>query len=191
MRVAPAPPHRALARRSRSHGCRRRHVILVCAGGSRTRTRTVQGPPRLGLGGGNGFQPRIAPTTRTRPTPDPPHAPNVCARARRVGSRFDLGRTYRTRRPSGRLSCSRGGCLARAPCGGAPTTRAGTRWAQSALRSPLVAVTHPDHECPCVPCPLVRRWVRWGVCHAVRGTRTWSTHLTCAQGPCVARGSGR
>ena len=34
--------------------------------------------------------------TGTRPAPDPPHASNVCARARSASSRFDLGRTCRT-----------------------------------------------------------------------------------------------
>ena len=137
-------PHRALAvtwlpppalRRSRppqpwsyrppaaGSGCWR--VILACAGGSRARTVQIH-LARVRVAAcriqtlNRAHEPN---PTRTRPT----------ARSGRVCSgtedrfKVDLGRTYRTRRPSGRPSR---GCPAHAPCGGAPTTRAGARWAQ-------------------------------------------------------------
>jgi len=102
---------------------RRARDPRVRAGGSRART--VHRPTWLGLGmaacrtqpPNRAHQPH---PSRTRPTA------RVCTEGR-----FDLARAHAAHGGlQGKPSCSRGGCLAHAPCGGAPTTRAGARRAQ-------------------------------------------------------------
>ena len=146
---------------------------------------SVQGPPRLGLGGWQRIQmsSRVHDRypTRTRPTA---RFKRVCSGTKRqfeVRSRAHMPHTHR-------LSCSRGGCPARAR-----RSSHDRRTPGSARRrdSRPAAATHPDRERPVWHLgPLVRRWVRRGVCHTVRG-QARPRRLRCgAHGSCAGRGSG-
>ena len=164
---------------------RRARDPRVRAGGSRART--VHRPTWLGLGmaacrtqpPNRAHQPH---PSRTRPTA------RVCTEGR-----FDLARAHAAHGGlQGRPSCSRGGCLAHAPCGGAPTTRAGARRAQPDIATATRSRAAPrSRVLTRAPWPtraaLGAPWC--GPCGG--GTRAWSTPLACAQGPCMDRGRGR
>ena len=156
---------------------RRARDPRVRAGGSRVRT--VHRPTWPGLG--------VHPS-RTRPTA------RVCTEGR-----FDLARAHAAHGGlQGRLSCSRGGCLAHAPCGGARTTRVGAHRAQpdiatatrsrAAPRSRVLTRTLA-HSCG-AGCALV--WaMRWGDARVVdaSGLRSGAMHGPRARTATVAEPS--
>ena len=129
--------------------------------------------------------------TGTRPAPDPPHASNVCARARSVSSRFDLGRTCRTH-----TACPAVEAAAR-PVRRVRRSSYGTGQVHAGLSSaswqPPRDRDAPRSRAPRVHLgPLVRRWVRRGVRHTVRGRARPSTpSMRALTGHVWAEGAGR